>query len=164
MYNTIDRFLEKSLRRGAIPFCCTGASICFALYSFKVASAAQAWMQLEFDDSISKSQPNECYRHGIVLQRHAGTCAALSAISFSISVEAFKDWRAYRSLVSLEEMERVIWNQNRKLPFLVRIPVLTTSVASFCMAKYVCGGLLFSTPYKPAIIISKNQNKEFVAG
>lgn len=72
------------------------------------------------------------------LYQHSGTCAALALSSAVIAWQATRDWRRYRKLNSLDEMER--WLARRRL-FFVRSPVLVTALVSLGAVDYSLGGI-----------------------
>mmetsp|Transcript_40311 Transcript_40311/g.45872 ORF Transcript_40311/g.45872 Transcript_40311/m.45872 type:complete len:164 (-) Transcript_40311:98-589(-) len=150
----IEHFLENVLRRGVVPFCCGGASVCFAFYSFRVSSAAKQWAVLDSNESIHNNDDGRLFsEYAERLDQHARTCETLSLVSAAITYESFKDWRDYRTLPSLDKMER--WIISRPIPFFVRIPVILSTVLSFIYLERVNGGSQFSIPTPRPLIITK---------
>lgn len=148
----MEHALGKALRRGAVPLCCSGATVCFTLYANQVSRAAQEWFILHKrtndDDPVYDGE--QFLRQATLLYQHAGTCVALAFTSAVATGEAIMDWHGYRGLETLDQMEA--WLLKRPLPFLLRIPVVATGAASFLGASYVTGGIRFWQPHQPVIV------------
>ena len=92
-------------------------------------------------DLATKLEVNFAQTKGQLLHQHAGTCLALSITSTAITLQAVRDWRAYRKLATLEHMEKFLIAQG--YPFFLRPPVLITAVVSLGVAHFLNGDLLF---------------------
>ena len=152
-----EHFLEKALRRGVVPGCCGSASFCFALYSIKVSKIADQWelqalattakQGLPDSSSCRLEQENYLYflqNRAQTIRQHAGTCVALSAISAASTWQAMIDWRQYRRLANLDDME--YWLGRRRL-FMLRSPVLATAIVSLGLVEVSLQGIcLWQSP------------------
>lgn len=150
------KWLHVALRNGVVPFCCVGATCCFALYGGRVIFAAEQWEALSKTTSETMESPHyfnyapsQCAHHAKMLRQHAGTCAALAAVSTVVSVEAGNDWAyGYRSSPSLEQTER--WLSGRT-PFFLRRSVCIVALFGFVGAECWNDGKRLWAPRRPAI-------------
>jgi hypothetical protein len=154
----MERTLETLFRRGVVPFCCGGASICFGLYSYSAFIASAQWAKLDEEESILNDVDGKRFlRHAERLDRHAATCAAMSLASAAGAYEAVKDWRGYRSLASIDHVED--WLMKRRL-FVLRVPVLAAMAASWVALEALYGGIQFTPPSSGPPIILANASEE----
>lgn len=151
----MEYFLEKALRRGVIPCCCGGASICFALYSAKVSFAAKQWAALDIDDSIWNDSGRRFSDYAALLDQHAGSCVVLSLLSAATTYEAVKDWKGYGTLTSLDKIEN--WLISRPVPFFLRVSVIATAAFSYIYLDRINKGIQFSLPSPRPLIIPKRK-------
>jgi len=134
----MQHVLERVVRKGGIPFCCGGATVCFALYSAKLSHAADLWLAAVDTNQDNNNNNNNNKGKDLIayqsiqiyareLQQHSGTTLSLSLISASITREAYRDWQQYGSLSSWNELAVRLLQQQRPLPFFFRTPVLVTA-------------------------------------
>jgi hypothetical protein len=155
----MDFALAQVLRRGVIPWCCGGASACFAFYAVQVTRAANEWKALAIEesrgdaalkissgkDSAASVQKEFALYQAQALVEHAGTGVALSLTSFSIAVEAMRDWKSYRRLRTLDDMEQwMLYGKGKRTSsmrrlFFFRNSVLVTAILSFGVVEYSLG-------------------------
>jgi hypothetical protein len=170
MSSSTTKIVEFLLRQGVIPLCSGGASICFALYSAKIAHAANLWESslLGNDDlDASSSSSNMLHHHEISLvhryyresvhqyvmdlRRHSGAIVWMSLTTAAMAVEAYKDWQYYAtpSNTTWKDISLALWQRQRPLPFFLRSSVLLTSAGSLIMSHQLYPGVVLRHPEPP---------------
>lgn len=140
----LDAAIESLLRRGTIPLLCGGATGCFGLYGVKVSQAAGQWQRVEAATTFDRKQ---VAAHATELQKHAGTCVALTVTSAATTYEATSDYRRYRTATQ-EEIGAFLIS---RAPFFMRPTVLITAAISLLATSTLVGGLRFMVPLRPAL-------------
>jgi hypothetical protein len=167
------KIVEFLLRQGVIPWCSGGASCCFALYSAKIAHAADVWesslvdddLNVKVDTSLTTSDilheislVHHYYRdsvqHYVVdLRRHSGASFWMSLTTAAMAVEAYRDWQFYATpsdnATSWKDLSLALWQRQRPLPFFLRSSVLLTSAGALAMSYQLYAGFVFWQPEPP---------------
>lgn len=149
---TMILFLEHSLRKGVVPLCCAGASLCFTIYGAKIFYGAHQWELLSTLPKNYSSLEKEKYSQTArSLYQHGGTSMALAFTSTATTFTALQDWQSYRRSKDLDAMLQ--WIVERHRLFVLRTPVIATAIASFAMADYWTGSIRWTQPPLPAVLV-----------